>query len=397
MNPTATRRLRRSSAIVAVVWSLVALVLAAVGQFTAQRGANPPIETSGIGGYAIVQWATEAALEAGVSVGDRVLEVDGEPVHSWFRERGWERLSEQVPVAYTLERRDGRVFQVELSPVQRSSNYTRFFVPIFSASLVVGIAYLAIGLLVWRLKPDTADSWAFLLFCSAVAAQLATSIHTYDALWGYPRMLVNLPLVGATTFHLFTTIPREPEWVVRRPQLRLLPYGVAALLALWVVAEGGTTHSAWLPKTAFAAAFLGAGAGLAVLTRERFASRETRDAGRTDVIFLGALLSFAPVVLTIAAQLVLRVSFPTSVALLWWVVFPMAVAYGIARRQLFDIRGTARSSATYGAATLAITGLFALLITFADATFARFRMNSGSGWFSVIFLFFAILAFNPLR
>ena len=78
-------------------------------------------------------------------------------------------------------------------------------------------------------------------------------------------------------------------------------------------------------------------------------------------------------------------------------ILPASVAYGIARNQLFEIRGVARSSAAYGAATLAITGLFALLITFADTLFGRFNMNASSPWFSVTFLFFAILAFNPLR
>jgi signal transduction histidine kinase len=73
------------------------------------------------------------------------------------------------------------------------------------------------------------------------------------------------------------------------------------------------------------------------------------------------------------------------------------VGYGIVRGQLFDVRGVARSSAAYGAATLAITVLFAGLIISADALFARWNVNANSPWFSVVFLFFAILAFNPLR
>jgi len=68
-----------------------------------------------------------------------------------------------------------------------------------------------------------------------------------------------------------------------------------------------------------------------------------------------------------------------------------------ARGRLFDVRSLARSSAAYGAATLAITGLFATLITSANMLFQRFNVNANSPWFSVVFLFFAILAFNPLR
>jgi signal transduction histidine kinase len=57
----------------------------------------------------------------------------------------------------------------------------------------------------------------------------------------------------------------------------------------------------------------------------------------------------------------------------------------------------AKSSAAYGAVTLAITGIYAFLITFADAVVTRFKVDTGSPWFSVAFLFGAVLAFNPLR
>jgi len=82
-------------------------------------------------------------------------------------------------------------------------------------------------------------------------------------------------------------------------------------------------------------------------------------------------------------------------ALLWMGFFPLAVAYGMVRRQLFDFRIAAKSSAAYGAATLAITGVFAFMITFADELVARYGVNVRS--VQVVLLFLAILAFNPLR
>jgi signal transduction histidine kinase len=65
------------------------------------------------------------------------------------------------------------------------------------------------------------------------------------------------------------------------------------------------------------------------------------------------------------------------------------------KRQLFDFRIAAKSSAAYGAATLAITGVFAFMITFADELVARYGVNVRS--VQVVLLFLAILAFNPLR
>ena len=81
--------------------------------------------------------------------------------------------------------------------------------------------------------------------------------------------------------------------------------------------------------------------------------------------------------------------------LLWVFVFPLAVGYGIVRRQLFEVRSLAKSSAAYGAATLGITGAFAFAITFADTLVARFGVSERPA--QVALLFVAILLFNPLR
>jgi two-component system NtrC family sensor kinase len=398
MTPDAVLRLRRGTGALAVMWALSALVLSIAGQFTARGTLVPPVQTSGTGGVVVVHWVTDAAAAAGVATGDRVIAVDGVPVHDWFRSRGWERLRRGVPVTYRLEKKGGVFRDVALLPVAREETIDRFVVPIFGATVLVGAAYLGLALLVWRLRPGRSESWAFLLFASVMSVQLFCAVHTYDALWGYERMLANLPFVGATTFHLFTTFPVEPPWAVRLPNLRAGVYGLAGLAAL-VVFLGGPLG---LPPAApvafsYACALLGAAVGVGALTREWLRARGTADSSRVDVIFLGATLSFAPVIVGVLLQQMFRLVFPMSLLLVWFVVMPAAVAWGIVRNQLFDIRGLARSSAAHGAATLAITGLFALLITTADAVFGRFNVNASSPFFSVTFLFFAILAFNPLR
>ena len=97
------------------------------------------------------------------------------------------------------------------------------------------------------------------------------------------------------------------------------------------------------------------------------------------------------------SQFFLRSSFPYYYAMLWLFVFPLAVAYGILRRDLFDIRGAAKSSVAYGLASVAITGVYAVLIAFSDALIVSFDVNARAPAFQVGFLFFAILLFNPIR
>lgn len=399
MSPEGTLRFRRMTAAVAVLWAFSGLGLSLYGQWSSPRTVEPPIHTTTIGGFSVVSALGEEARAAGVDYGDRVLEVDGQPIHTWYRERGWSRMSSGTPVQYRIRAADGHIIEAALLPARIVSTYHRLLIPIFATLALVGFCYLLIGLFVWRLRSDRTESWTFLLFSSAMATALFTSVNSYDAPLGYERVVINLPLVGATMFHLLTTFPTEPAWVARRPGLRMVPYlAVGGIVLAALVERFSGLEFPNLPRLSYAVAMLGALAGLAVLVHERIQMRGAGVAtSSADLVLAGTLVSFLPVAVITSAYLLFPVNWPYSFALLWFAAFPVAVGYGIVRGNLFDIRGAARSSAAYGAATLAITGLFAALITFADTLFRHFNVNSRSPAFSITFLFVAILAFNPLR
>jgi signal transduction histidine kinase len=398
VSPLATRRLRRATAAAILLWALAALFLAIWGQVRTRHALEPPIRTSQLGGLVLVSAVTEEGTAAGVERGNRVLAVDGVPIHEWYRERGWQQMQAGVPLHYRIEGRGGSVRELALLPVPRRSFYEQFLVPTFAAVSLVGLVFLLVGVLVWRLKPDRAESWAFLLFSGSMATGLFSSVLTYDAPAGYERLLMNLPLIGATALHLFTVFPSEPPWIARRRRLRLVPYAIAGGIAALVWLERATAlRVPGLEAASFAIALLASLAAIGILVRERIRMRGSPQTASADIVLVAVLLSLLPVLMLLLAQVLLPMALPMALGLVWFVIFPVGVAWGILRGQLFDARGLARSSAAYGAATLAITGLFALLIVFADVVFARWNVNASSPWFSVVFLFFAILAFNPLR
>ena len=212
-------------------------------------------------------------------------------------------------------------------------------------------------------------------------------------------MLVNLPLLGATTFHLFTTFPVEPPLGGALPlACARVPYALAAVVALLTLDRAAARRAApRCSRSSPTAARCWAPRPASPCWRASGCARgRTPMAARVDVVFWARCCSLRAGARCCSPRgSSCRATFPISLALVWFVVFPASVAYGIARNQLFDIRGLARSSAAYGAATLAITGLFAFLIAFADALFARFNVNASSPCFSVVFLFFAILVVQP--
>ena len=396
MNPTATARLRRATAAIALTWALVAFGLSIALHFDAEHRYGPPFLFEGL---ATDPWRisnlTPEATAAGLKEGDRLLAVDGRPVGSAILH--WHHLFHaDVANQYRVAKPDGRELEYRLTPRHAAELYTLLMWIVAIGLPIVGLVYLGVGVWVWRLRPDRASSWALLLFCCAMATQLA--LPPVGGRWAWVLVWINLPLIGATTFHLFTAYPTEPAWMVRNPSLRWLIYLIALPLGLAAAFEGATGMRAPVAKTAaFYFTITLAFVSLAIAARARLESRESKTAGRTDVMLLGAVVSFVPALTALLARALLGTGFPWVLGFFSFFIFPLAIAYGIMRRQLFEIRVVARSSATYGAVTLAITGVYAFLITTADAVVSRFNVNARSPWFSVAFLFFAILAFNPLR
>ena len=395
MNPRSTQRFRRATALLAIAWALFALALGVRGQLAAARHASPPFSYSGVAGRAIIHGLTPPAEAVGLAPGDHLLAVDGVPVADWIREGRWQ-LEPGAPNRYRVLKRTGEQLEVEAAPLAPGmrpfpvENFFAFAIP------AVGAVYLSIGLLVWALRRERRDAWALLVFSAIMAAQLFISGPTTRS----STLLVwaNMPLIGAAAFFLFSVYPFEPPIFVRHPGLRAIPWAASFAAAGLVLLE----RPLGLPGGLAAGLgfFLGMGlctASLGIVATERWRNRGDPSIDRANVLLLGGLVGFLPVIGLMLYEYWFGTTFPWYVALLFLSVFPAAVGFGIARNQLFDIRLVARSSAAYGAVTLGITGLFALTISFADAFFAGFNVDARTPGFSIVFLFFAVLIFNPVR
>ena len=395
MSPGSTARFRRWTAALALLWALLALFAGVRTQIESRTRPAVPFSFSSAAGQHVIHGLTPAAQAAGIRSADHWLSIDGLRVDEWLSSGGHD-LIEGVPNRYDVLQDSGVRHSAMLVPRPAgtkpfpSERWLALAVP------AVGLIYLAIGAVVFQLKSDRREAWALLLFCCATAALLFVAGSVDPANWFI--VAITTPLVGATTFHLFTTYPTEPPWVGRRPEIRIGLYVAAFVLGLLGVAS--SRISDLMPFVNPSMTFFTSGLGVAclgILVAERARQAGGIFAERSTIMLVGGTLSFVPVLLAMALHTTVGTRYPWSLALLGFFLFPLAVGYGILRAELFDVRMLARSSAAYGAATLSITGLFALSITFADAAVSRFNVNARSPLFSVVFLFFAILLFNPLR
>ncbi len=362
------------------------------------EGPAPPINVTTIAGYTVVQSHSEDARFAGVEVGDRVLMVDGIPAEHWFRNSRNSMLIPGIPNSYFIEKRDASQITLGLFPDDISWRGLLASKLRDTASVFTGCVYLAIGLFVWFMQRDRREAWAFLLFCSMLAMQFFVVRETSMG-WSYLRASLSTPLVSASIFYFFSLFPSEPAWLRRYPGVRSAIWGSALFISALVLFEVrlgipiGTVS-----EVSFDFSCLVCSGSVAMLLVERREVRDARTIDLIDVILLSTVVGFLPLLLALLAQIVLRTSFPLPYTLLWLLVFPVAVGYAILRRQnLLEISAEARSQATYGFISVSVTLLVALLVTFANASVSGFDFGTRAYWYSVGYLFLAIIIFNPVR
>jgi hypothetical protein len=393
MHPDTTRWIRQLTGTLAAIWALVGIGLSVFVLVSPRTGPHLPVRTSIIAGMPVVHAMSAAAARLGVEEGDQLLSVDGVPaLESLWRPK----LANGVVAEYRLRKPDGAILSVPLFPVSADEVEKPSDVLLHLGLLLVSSLYLAVALGVWWSRQASPESWALLLYCSTMSVLISSAIRVDIIPWAPTRVLATLPFLGATTFHLFTTYPIEPRWVAKRRRIRLVPYAIAGVILLGIVGQSILSiPPAWIATSAF---IFGIGASLVSLGILAASRRQAQQAGigdRADLMLVAGIVSLLPALLALLGEWLVPSALPWYVTLLWVGFFPIAVAYGMVRKQLFEFRLAARSSAAYGAATLAITGVFAFMITFADELVARYGVHVRS--VQVVLLFLAILAFNPVR
>jgi signal transduction histidine kinase len=395
MNPTSTLRWRSLTAALAVAWALLGIFLSVAALNVPEGAAGHPFIDTRLGGVALVVWVHPSAVGTGIETGDGVVELNGEP-YAAGPALPANSLRSGVPNRYGFRKHDGEWLELELYPVPARELRTPFTTLLHAVMICVAIVYLITGGAVWWLKPGRPGAWALLLFCSAMAVQLSLTMHSDSILWAWPRLMLNIPLMGATAFHLFTTYPIEPDWIVRHRRIQLLPYSAALLLAAMGLLNGPlgiAPELAWGLSFLFTVSLFVTSVAVLGFERRRHGEGPMKDAA--DVVFYSALVSFGPVLGIFLVEWVLMMPLPYYLTLLWVFLFPVAVGYGIVRRQLFDVRNVAKSSAAYGAASIGITGAFAFVIISADSLVTRFGVGERPA--QVALLFVALLLFDPVR
>lgn len=304
--------------------------------------------------------------QAGLRTGDRILRINGAR-YSTFDEMN-ARIDYEIGATNEYEvQRGEEILSVSvttrplgLGQVARQSGVV----------WLVGALFVGLGLLVFGMKPFAGASWAFLSATAAMGVAIAysASMAPYRPSWLQNVVLLAIPVVPAGVLHLTAFFPQRRRWVVERPWLLVLAYGLSAALALgWILP--GDLAAPVVGRVRMAIYIYLAAAVLAFLLSTVTLWQQSRSAAvrlQALVVVTGLAVAFFPPTAELVSNVLFQISlFPQPVLfyLAFFLFFPATIGYAIVQHDLFEIDTIVRRTYGYLLSTAAVLALYGTTVS----------------------------------
>ena len=331
---------------------------------------------------------------AGVPLRAVLVAVDGTPVHdaAALRAALAARPLGAAPT-YTFAH-EGRQVAVVV-PTTRLTWHA--MLPVVLPYLPIGITFLATGLLVFYFRPQLPAAHAGLALGLTLGGTLVLALDTLSSFWLQRVYFLVESLVPSALLHFALCFPEPLRAVRRRPALVWLVYvpGVAlGLLQNAFLASAPARHlmvNSWV----YAGMAVAGIASIASLIHTYRTSASPVARQRALVVAGGVgLAAFVPslgLLAVVAAGLDLPINFLAP----FFLLYPLSIAYAIARHNLFEVDRYLRLGVVYAALTLIVFATYTgLVLGFERWSGAARSVLRGA---LPIYLVALLLLFEPLR
>lgn len=341
-------------------------------------------------------------LQQGLETGDRLLTADGQPVASGRELALFLRTknnNDSISFEFETPTLQQKNISITLSPFATQDLLVFFWLP-----FGIGLIYLLLGLVVFRLRGLDNGGDVFIAFCVFVSvfAGGLFDLNTHHFL--SPVWAIFFPLTGATLIHLSTIFPTKTRLSRRLPWLKLIGYIVAAGLGaanLYSFYFSPNTR-AYLDVRLWNFVLLGGSVllFLALQLYNRFSSITSLIRRQTMLIFWGGVIAFGPIALWAAANLA-GYSAPFTgmvftLVFLPLIVFPITVAYAMLRYRLLDLDIVFNRGVVYALLTLLVTVVYFLVVSLLSQLLQDTFLFK-SPVILAIFVFMLVVSVEPLK
>ena len=348
-------------------------------------------------GVRIVGLVSDHGRQAGLQIGDEVLTVNGKTFKKMkdFKSAMNRELGERNTY---LIKRDQEEFEVNIT------NIPHGFARAFNRSgfpFLLGICYIAIGTLVFLMKPHWRSSWIFFLL-TATFGLFFTFLYRMAM---YPAWLetVNIftyAFTPAAIIHLALVFPEERRFIKRHPAVQFGPYLLALALFFLIRMNAPAIHDAPRILMHLAVGYLVVAAVFfwGSCIQLRFSSTSTIVKLRSRVILLGSAITMLIPVLDFSGNAFFNFYFFPSFNyyLPFFLAFPVAVGYSIVKHDLFDIDAIIKRTYGYLLTTGTLAAIYGLFVLVSNLAFGGYEF-SRSPIFPIIFILAVVFFFNPVK
>lgn len=277
---------------------------------------------------------------------------------------------------------------------------TRSLVRLFWVPYLVGVAYLAIGGWIYRVKGKSRPGRALAFFCYAAALTCilffdASSSHAAPGLW-----VAAFAMLGGALISLSLRFPQESQQIELRPWLLGIPYGLSLILAGWAVAAMDSPNPwAYIPSryAIYLYTVLGVFGFLGTMFY-RARSGDTQTTRRqARIVLLGSILAFGAITLWFIATVANPdFSFDISLLLPPLIIFPLSVALAIFRYRLLEVDSIVNRTIIYGLVTAILAGVISVTISLLQKFFLA-TTGEDSNLAAVITTLIVVSTFEPIK
>jgi adenylate cyclase len=351
----------------------------------------------------VLNWGQNdwSGAEAGLGWPDKIIAVDGIALQSTQHlYQTINNIKIGARANYTIEREktktEKQILVMEFS--------WRDFFGVHGMHSLIGLLYIAIGVLVFAMKLNRPVSWAFFMACGSLGLYYAANNGLPSPNFSeftYLFLFANALFPGAA-IHMAMHFPQTSKMVRRYPLVQVLPYLISMLLAvpiLYLYPEKQFVLF-WNLNVVYMAV-----AGITVLLPIAWAVIRPIDVlarQRAKVVLFGAVLAFPLPAVAFTSQVMFGSFFGfkvnTNITSTFLIIFPIAIAYAIIRHNLFDVDTFIRRTIGYGIMTGVVaisyiglqTGITKLVLIPTVTGFAH-------QLFPVVFALLVVLFFHPIQ
>ncbi|MCB0178071.1 MAG: GAF domain-containing protein [Anaerolineae bacterium] len=346
-----------------------------------------------------------SARQQGIRSGDALLAVDDVPVTSG---RDLYLLLQEQAVGETA------ALSIEPYLAQAAPPETQLSVTLTDFSLqdmliffwlpyIIGLIYLSLGLVIFRLRQIGRASNIFITFCAFVSIVAGGIFDHYTLHFLTPIWLFVLPLSGAALIHLGLEFPITSRLMRHQLWLRFVPYvvalalGMANLYSLYFAANSRLYLTIRLWDFGFIGLAYLLFLGLQLHTRLFTLSSMVRQ--QTSIIFWSSIIAFGPAGLWLITNAVgWRTPFVWPIfagVFIPVTVFPLAITYAMLRYRILDIDTVFNRGMVYTLLTLLVTVVYFIIVSFLGALFQGSLFQDPI--VLAIFVVVLVIALDPLK